>query len=146
MKIGFIGIEIPEGKIKYKDEKFVALENKCEPKKITPYFVEFIINEFVQVNAIVISKDKILDLLIPDIEKLEARVQNTNDNFEKELIKKCISCLENEMPLCDIVFNEQEQKLLQMLSPNSMKPIVIIDDKVETNEIIEKVLKKSQTI
>ncbi|OGS45152.1 MAG: hypothetical protein A2539_08855 [Elusimicrobia bacterium RIFOXYD2_FULL_34_15] len=146
MKIGFIGVEIPEGKIKYNDEKFIALEKKCEPKKVTPYFVEFILNEFIQIDAIVVHKNNVLDLLIPDIEKLEVRLQNTNDATEKELIKKCMSYLEKETPLCDVEFNEQEQKLIQMLSPLSMKPVVILEDITETNDIIEKVLKKSQTI
>jgi hypothetical protein len=32
MKIGFAGIDLPEGKTKYKDESLVSLEMKDKPK------------------------------------------------------------------------------------------------------------------
>ena len=38
MIIGFIGIELPEGKIKFHDEKLITLVNKDNPKKVSPYF------------------------------------------------------------------------------------------------------------
>ena len=71
MKIGFTGIDLPEGKTKYKDEKLIALEAKDKAKKVAPFFAEFIKEEFVQSDAIVVPKSKILDLLILDMDKLE---------------------------------------------------------------------------
>lgn len=146
MKIGFTGMDIPEGKIKYSDELLIALENKCEPKKVSPFFAEFIRNEFDRVDAIIIPKNKILDLLIYDIEKYETRGQNTEDILEKEFIGKCISCLEKEVPLCDMSFSETEQKYLQMMSPLSIKPVAVIENISGTNELIKTVFKKSRTI
>ncbi|MFH1540443.1 MAG: DUF933 domain-containing protein [Elusimicrobiota bacterium] len=146
MKIGFTGIDLPEGKIKYGDEKLIALEKKCEPNKVSPFFVEFIRDEFIQIDAIVVTKNKILDLLILDIEKCESRILNTDDSIEKKFLEKCITNLEKEIPLCEVEFAENEQKYLQMMSPLSMKPVAVIDDILETNEVIKKVLEKSRII
>ena len=49
MKIGFTGIDLPEGKTKYKDEKLIALEAKDKAKKVVPFFAEFIKDEFIQI-------------------------------------------------------------------------------------------------
>ena len=38
MKIGFTGLDLPEGKIKYQDQKLNALSKKDKPKKISPFF------------------------------------------------------------------------------------------------------------
>ncbi len=146
MKIGFIGLDLPEGKIKYIDDKLIALEEKCEPNKVSPFFVEFIKEQFAQADAIAVAKEKILDLLIPDMEKCESRLSNTDDAEEKEFLKKCLSHLEKETPLCDTEFSENEQKYLKVLMPLSAKPVIVIDDESETNGIIKKSLEKSGII
>ena len=64
MIIGFTGIELPQGKIKFHDQKLITLVNKDNPKKISPYFFEFVLNNFIQSFAIIVPKDKILDILI----------------------------------------------------------------------------------
>ena len=62
MKIGFTGMDLSEGKIRYRDENLIALEAKDKPKKVSPFYVEFIRDEFVQSDAIVLPKSEILDL------------------------------------------------------------------------------------
>jgi len=37
MKIGFVGLNLQEGKIKYDDKVLSALANKDKPKKISPF-------------------------------------------------------------------------------------------------------------
>ena len=37
MKVCIIGLDLPEGKVKYHDEKFVELVKKCDPLKVTPF-------------------------------------------------------------------------------------------------------------
>ena len=85
MKIGFTGIDLPAGKTKYQDEKLEALAAKDEPKKVSPYFAEFIPDEFVQVDAIVVPRAKILDLLIYDLESLDGRRSRADDPSERRL-------------------------------------------------------------
>ena len=110
MKIGFTGLEIPEGKIKYNDKKLDSLVNKDNPEKITPFFVEFIKDEYVSTEAIIINKDNLLDLLIIDIEKIENRLNRVIDQNEKDLLNKCLNILEDERPLNNIDINENEKK------------------------------------
>ena len=57
MKIGFSGIDIPEGKSKYNDLVLKALAEKDKPKKVSPFFVQFLKDEYVDCDAIVIHKD-----------------------------------------------------------------------------------------
>ena len=94
MIIGFTGIELPQGKIKFNDQKLITLVKKDNPKKISPYFFEFVLDDFIRSFAIVVPKDKILDILIYDMEKIENRMQRTSNPIETKLIEKCMNYLE----------------------------------------------------
>jgi len=143
VKIGFTGIDIEEGKVKYKDESLIALEKKDNPKKLTPFFAEFIKDEFVHSDAIALKKENILDVLILDIEKLENRLENNPEPTEEELIKKCIGYLEDEKPLCDIEFSENEKEMLKQLAPISYKGMALLNGDESINDIIKMALEKS---
>lgn len=143
MKIGFTGIDLPEGKIKYQDKYLIALADKDKPKKVTPYFMELIQDGFTQAEAIIVPKDKILDILIYDLEKMEARLERSEDESEKALVQKCIEDLEKDTPLCDVEFSESEKKILKTISPYSLKPVVQIEGSVDINEIFTAALEKS---
>ncbi|MFH1562250.1 MAG: DUF933 domain-containing protein [Nitrospirota bacterium] len=144
MKIGFTGINLPEGKTKYKDENLIALEMKDKPKKVSPFFVEFIPDEFVQSEVIVVHKDKVLDLLILDMEKIEARLTRLIDNNdEKALMVKCLAQLEKEIPLCDVEFNDEEKEILKIIAPYSFKPVVKAEESMDVNTIITLSLEKA---
>ena len=143
MKIGFTGIELPEGKIKYKDDNLAALENKDKPKKIVPFFAEFICDEFVQSEVLVVSKEKILDLLILDMEKLDGRLERAADNNEKVVLQKCMENLEEEIPLCDVDFSDDERKIVEAASFYSFKPVVVVEGGLDVNEIITMALEKA---
>ena len=90
MKIGFSGLELPEGKIKYNDKILDALSTKDNPKKVSPFYVDFIPNEFDRCDVIVIAKDTILDLLIHDMEKIETRMTRLTDADEKTILQRCL--------------------------------------------------------
>jgi ribosome-binding ATPase len=143
MKIGFTGLELPEGKTKYKDDVLLALETKDKAKKVSPFFAEFVLDEFIQVEAIVVLKSNILDLLINDMEKIETRIKNTTDDTEKTLMQKCLENLENEIPLCDVEFSEPEQEILNAIAPPSLKPVIQVDGTEDINTIISLALDKA---
>ncbi|GAX59938.1 GTPase, probable translation factor [Candidatus Scalindua japonica] len=143
MKIGFTGIDLPEGKTKYKDEKLIALEAKDNAKKVSPFFAEFIKDEFVHSEAIVVPKSNIIDLLILDMDKLETRMSKLEDGEEKNLMTKCMELLELEKPLCDVDFNDQEIELLTAIAPVSFKPVVQIEGSEDINTIIFLALEKA---
>lgn len=143
MKIGFSGINLPEGKVKYKDGNLEALAKKDAAKKISPFFAEFLRDEFVQCEAIVIHKDKILDLLILDMEKIESRLSRSSDNVEKALFEKCLKILEQETPLCDSEFRDEEKNFLKAISIISIKPVVKVEEDIDANTVISSVLEKA---
>ena len=146
MKIGFTGIELPEGKSKYKDEKLIALEKKDKPKKVSPFFVEFICDEFIQTEAIVVSEDKVLDLLILDMEKVDGRLERAVDDNEKVVLNKCMTNLENEIPLCDVEFSETEIEVVKAAAFYSSKPVIIVKDDLDLNTIITMALEKADNM
>ncbi|MDD2903578.1 MAG: DUF933 domain-containing protein [Syntrophales bacterium] len=143
MKICFAGFDLPEGKVKFQDEKVITLEHKFAPQKTTPFYAEFIQNDFQNCDAIFIARDHILDLLILDMEKLETRRDRTADAQERQLIDKCLEYLEQETPLCQVQFSEEEIALLRGLAPLSFKPTVVADEAPDTNAVIEAVLARA---
>ena len=143
MKIGFTGVELQEGKIKFKDEKLIALERKDKPKKVSPFFAEFIRDEFVHSEVIVIPEDNILDLLIHDMEKIETRLARLTEDDEKALMMKCMENLENEIPLCEVAFEDDEKSMLKALAPYSFKPVVRLNGNADVNHIIALALEKA---
>lgn len=146
MKIGFLGEGFTEGKVKYIDDRLVKLTEKFEPKKVTPFFVEFIKGEFSSVDASVVSEEKMFDFLFQDIEKLDARQSKTESPKEKELLKKCLSALEEETPLCKVDFTEEEKEILRVLAPVSFKPVLLVPEGEDMNSVISKVIEVSGII
>jgi ribosome-binding ATPase YchF (GTP1/OBG family) len=143
LKICFIGFDLPEGKVKYRDERVIALDKKFAAKKVTPFYAEFIKDDCQQCDGFIVSKEKVLDLLILDLEKLETRRERTTDEKERRLLSRCLEHLEQELPLCDADFDEEEAALLKTLAPLSLKPTVIAESQPEINDAIEQVLHKA---
>ena len=143
MKIGYTGLELPQGKIKYQDQKLEELIIKDNPKKNSPYFFEFVLDDFIHSYAIVLQKDKFLDIIIYDMEKIENRIHRISDEIEIKLLKKCIQYLEQEHLLCDINFDKSELQFLKLLSLISLKPIVLINKDEDINHIISLTIQKS---
>ncbi|MFH1380454.1 MAG: DUF933 domain-containing protein [bacterium] len=143
MKIGFTGIDIVEGKVKYDDESLNILRAKDNPKKFSPYFVEFVRDVFIRADAIVIPKIKILDLLIHDIQQIENRLARIEDEQEKKLLARCLEQLEKEIPLCDMPLDENDQILLRNSAPYSTLPVVMIEGSEDVNTIITRSLEKA---
>ena len=143
MKICFMGLDLPEGKVKYQDERVINLDKKFEAKKVTPFYAEFIKDDYQQCDGLIISRDRVWDLLIVDMEKLETRRDRATDDFEQQLLTKCLEYLEKEVPLCEADFSEEELALLRTLAPLTLKPTVIAETQPEINDAIEQVLAKA---
>ena len=143
MKISFLGLDLPEGKIKYNDEILVKLTEKFAPKKVSPFFAAFVKEDFINADCIVIAKDKLLDFLIMDMEKVDNRIANSSDAAEKAALAKCQQNLEKEIPACDIDFTPDEIVKIKELAPLSFTPTLIIDGDIEVNDLIAKAFDKS---
>ncbi len=143
MKICCVGFDLPEGKVKYQDERVDTLIRKLSPQKITPFYVEFTRNDFSHTDAFLVARERIWDILILDMEKLESRRERTGDAAELKLLEKCLASLEQEVPLCDVPFDDSELALLKPLAPLSLKPTLVASETPALNDAIALVLKKS---
>jgi ribosome-binding ATPase YchF (GTP1/OBG family) len=136
MKIAFTGINIPEGKIKYQDPIVLALTEQVKPDKVATYFFEFLKDDYEHAEAIVITRDAILDLLVNDIEKLENRIERSEDEAETAILKRGLEHVENEQPLCDMPVDDSERAILAALAPFSFKPTLVLDSpSTDTDEL-----------
>jgi len=142
-------LNIPEGKIKYDDPVVAELTAKFEPKKVSPYFFEFFPDDFERADAIVISAETILDLLILDLEKLENRIDRlSGDSPDAPLLERCVEFLEAEKPLCDMDFSDQERPIIAELAPLSLKPTLLVDedDPDDLTDLIKKIMDKAEVM
>jgi len=144
MKVATTGLDLPEGKIKYDDPVFNALVEKFEPAKQSPYYFEIFQDRYDSAQAIVITDDHILDLLILDMEKVETRLSHVEDDQEKELLERCQMHLENELPLCDMQVNQDEQATLYSLGFLSYKPTLVLSEPIPNlDSILRLILEKA---
>nr|VFJ45682.1 MAG: Protein of unknown function (DUF933) [Candidatus Kentron sp. FM]VFJ69220.1 MAG: Protein of unknown function (DUF933) [Candidatus Kentron sp. FM]VFK06858.1 MAG: Protein of unknown function (DUF933) [Candidatus Kentron sp. FM] len=127
MRIAITGVALPEGKCRYDDPILFALADKFLPKKVTPYYFEFLPDDYEPANIIVIRRDRILDLLIEDIEKVETRRDRTTDPRERALLERVLAGLEQEVPVCAQPLAEEDKTYLRALSPLSLKPTLVMD-------------------
>jgi ribosome-binding ATPase YchF (GTP1/OBG family) len=128
MKIAFTGLELPEGKVKHEDTVFAELTRKFQPAKVSPHYIEFLFDGYDAAGAIAIKNDRLLDLLVQDMEKLEGRLSRSEDAAETELLRKSLEHLEDEKPLCDMAADEGERTILRHLGPLSFKPTVVFSE------------------
>jgi ribosome-binding ATPase YchF (GTP1/OBG family) len=146
MKICFVGLDLPEGKVKYQDARVIHLDKKFEPKKVTPFYAEFIKDDCQQCDGFIVSRDHVWDLFILDMEKLETRIERASDEAERDLLTRCLGYVEQEIPLCDVDFSPEDLALLRQLAPLTLRPTVIAEAPPEINDAIEQVLQKAGII
>jgi ribosome-binding ATPase YchF (GTP1/OBG family) len=143
LKIGFSGLELPEGKIRYNDKILDALSTKDNPKKVSPFYVDFMPNEFDRCDVIVIAKSTILDLLIHDMEKIETRMTRLTDYDEIPILQRFLDNLEAEVPLSDLHLTRHEFSVVSKAAPFSLKPVIQIEGIADIDDIITMALDRA---
>jgi len=125
MKIAYTRLNLPQGKIKYNDEIFVGLAEKFQPEKVSPYYFEFLPDDYEAADIIAIENEHVLDLLILDMEKIEGRLSRTEDPSEKGVLEKCLVQLEDQKPICDLSLDNTEQAIVKAFRPLSLTPTIV---------------------
>jgi len=144
MKIAYTGMELTEGKVRFEDPVVHSLTAKFSPKKVTPYYFELIGSDFESAEIIVVARDSVLDLLIYDIEKMETRLERSEDEEERTAVAAALAALENEIPVCDMDLDDSAAVLMRQIGPLSLKPVLIVDsDSIDIQELIPFALEKS---
>jgi len=128
MRVSLLGLNLPEGKWKYTDACYLALVEKFQPVKLSPYYFELRANDHEAAQAIVVTKDQVLDLLIPDMEKIENRLSRTEDAAEKAALARAMTQLEEQLPVCDHVLTADERVHVKALGLLSAKPTVVLPE------------------
>jgi len=147
MKIAFTSLNLPAGKTKYHDEIFVNLAKKFRPAKLSPYYFEFLPDAYNVADVIAIAHDHLLDLLIPDIDKVEGRLSRSEDPSEKNVLKKCLEQLQSERPVCDLALDEDEYAIANALRPLSLTPTLVLETNTpDPNTICLAAMEKAGTM
>ena len=128
MKIAYTRLNLPQGKIKYNDGIFVGLAEKFQPEKVSPYYFEFLPDDYKAADVIAIANECVLDLLILDMEKIEGRLSRTEDLSEKGVLGKCLAQLEDQKPICDLSLGNTERAIVKALRPLSLTPTLVYKD------------------
>ena len=128
MKIAYTGLNLPQGKIKYHDKIFLGFVEKFHPTKVSPYYFEFLPDDYKSADIIAIANEYLLDFLILDMEKIEGRLSRTEDPSEEGVLKKCMAQLEDEKPICDLSLNDREWTIVKALGLLSFTPTLVYKD------------------
>ncbi len=144
MRVSLVGVELPTGKWKYTDSCYLALVEKFQPVKLSPYYFELCTNDLETAQALVVTKDQVLDLLIPDMEKIENRLTRTEDEAEKAALAKAMTQLEEQLPVCDHVLSADERVHVRALGLLSAKPTVVLAEQpTDANVVCQAVIEKA---
>ncbi len=144
MKIAYTGLNLPEGKVKYNGRIFKDLAVKFQPAKSSPYYFEFLPEDYEAAHAIAIASDRVLDLLILDMDKIEGRLSRAKDPAEKRVLGKCLAHIEGEKPICDLYLDDSERGIVKALGLLSFKPTVVFEDtSLEATAVCRALMKKA---
>jgi ribosome-binding ATPase YchF (GTP1/OBG family) len=142
MKIFNFGFNFTPKKCNYESSEFKQLVDKFSPSKRNPYIVEFIDTDLEKSDAVVINKDKLLDFVLIDLEKIEQRLSRTQDQKEKEILEEAQKYLESEKVLSRCDLETEKLDFLKNIQLVSLKPIVIKDDFQGEDQQVQTVIKE----
>jgi ribosome-binding ATPase YchF (GTP1/OBG family) len=128
MRIAHCGLGIADGKCKYQDAAYLALVEKFQPAKLSPYVFEFKAGDFENAQAVAIAADRVLDLLVPDMERLEGRIERAGSDDERAMLARCLAHLESGHPLCDLELDEAARATVRTFGLLSLKPTAVLAD------------------
>lgn len=128
MKASVFGIsDFPFGKKVLPDERLEKIKEFYRSQKATPIQVEFTTEKDLKTaDTIVCPQDKKLDLILLDMEVLEARSAKPLTDQERVLVQRCQDFLGKEQPLVEGSFSDEERKWLANNNLVTTKPIVFI--------------------
>ncbi len=128
MKASVTGIpDFPFGKKPLVDERMKVLQGLYKSQKATSVQIEYTSDKDIKTaDAIVCLKERQLDLVIMDMQMLEARLQKTLTEAEGVLLRRAQASLEKEEFLNAAAWNEEEKKILVNSNLVTLKPVVLI--------------------
>ena len=129
MKICVIGVPgIPEGKHNIKDPRLDQTHGLVEAKKKTYAQVDVVgEGEVVDADVILVSRDRMIDLLLKDLEFIETRLSREPSAAEREVLVKLQAHLESEQTVASAGLSGEDWQALTGHGFLTSKPVVIAD-------------------
>ncbi|MCX7824579.1 MAG: DUF933 domain-containing protein [Verrucomicrobiae bacterium] len=129
MKICSFGIpEIGIGKHNIKDPRLDQTHELVEAKKKTYAQVDVVgQEETLAADAIIVPRDRLLDLIIKDLEFIEVRLERGAANSERAALHKIKTHLECERPMFTAGLAPEELAAVSAHSFHTNKPVIIAE-------------------
>lgn len=129
------------GKKVYKDKHILSLIDRFKPVKETFYSVEFVDRNRDACEAVIIEKDKLLDFIIEDIERLEA----LSGRIDPSLWSKAMKILEGNEALSRGI-SPEENDVLKPFNLVTTKPFVFYDPSREITDFFPDIFEAAGSV
>ncbi len=130
MKIGIFGFNnLSAGKENIIDQRLDTIKQMAHSAKKTYLQVE-IVADFERLNecdGIISTKVKQVDLILTDLEFVEKRLTNAQEEKEKNLLNRFKEQLEKEQPICKLQLSEEESRTASGYSLSSLRPVFLVE-------------------
>ncbi len=129
MKICVIGIPgIPEGKHNIKDPRMDKTHELVEAKKKVYAQVDVVGEDgSLDADAILVSRERFIDLVLKDIEFIETRLSRDPAAAEQAVLLKLQAHLEGEHPVFTAGLSEEEWQALTGHGFHTCKPVILAE-------------------
>ena len=137
MKIGIYGFNnASSGKENIVDPRLETIKQMAHSAKKLYIQVELVVDmqRLKECNGIIATKDKQTDLILTDLEFVEKRFTNAQEDKERNLLNRLKQQLENEQFLSELQLSEEERIITSGYSLLSDKPVFL----VETQDLEER--------
>ena len=130
MKIGIFGLDnISCGKENIIDERLGTIKEMAHSAKKAYVQAEVIVDieRLKECDGIISTKEKQADLILTDLEFVEKRIANIQEEKERDLLNRFKEQLEKEHFIFELQLTEEEIKFVSGYSLLSLRPVFLIE-------------------
>ncbi|MFH1339476.1 MAG: DUF933 domain-containing protein [Candidatus Omnitrophota bacterium] len=130
MKIGIFGLDnASSGKESIVDQRLDTIKQMAQSAKKVYIQVEVFTDfeNFKESDGIVSTKDRLTDLILTDLEFVEKRLANAQEEKEKNLLNKFKQQLESERVISELKLSEDENRISAGYSLLTLKPVFLAE-------------------
>jgi len=129
MKICVIGVPgIPEGKHNVKDPRLDQAHELVEAKKKTYAQVDVVGEDgSIDADVVLVSRDRLLDLVVKDLEFIETRLSRDPSAEERAVLLKLQAHLEGEQAVSTAGLSEEEWQALTGHGFHTSRPVILAE-------------------
>lgn len=129
MKICVIGVPgIPEGRHNIKDPRLDRAHELVEAKKKTYAQVDVVGEDgSIDADVVLVSRDRLLDLVVKDLEFIETRLSRDPSAEERAVLLKLQAHLEGEQAVSTAGLSEEEWQALTGHGFHTSRPVIVAE-------------------